>query len=236
MIFITGDTHGEFNRFSSKNWKKGRDLTKDDYMVILGDFGLFWENPPTGAQKYFQKWFHEKPWTTLFIDGNHENFDLVNSLPETEMFGGTVGVAGESIFHLKRGEIYNINGNSILTLGGATSTDKAYRREGRSWWPEESISGEDFEMTKRRLEEVDWSIDYVFTHTIPSRFLPEFGIENMTDQNSLTLEFILSKLKYLKHWYCGHMHENRTFGNYRKEALVSTVYQRILPLGSHFGD
>ena len=54
-----------------------------DYVVIAGDFGGLWD----GSQKdqYWLDWLNKKPFTTLFVDGNHENFDLLNTLPEKRM-------------------------------------------------------------------------------------------------------------------------------------------------------
>ena len=40
MIFITGDTHAEFERrFKTENFPEQKEMTKDDYVIICGDFG-----------------------------------------------------------------------------------------------------------------------------------------------------------------------------------------------------
>lgn len=39
MIYITGDTHAEFSRFSTKRFPEQKEMTKDDYVIICGDFG-----------------------------------------------------------------------------------------------------------------------------------------------------------------------------------------------------
>ncbi|MBD5133402.1 MAG: metallophosphatase, partial [Clostridiales bacterium] len=39
MIFATGDCHGGFQRFSRKHFPQQRQMDRDDYMIILGDFG-----------------------------------------------------------------------------------------------------------------------------------------------------------------------------------------------------
>lgn len=46
MIYITGDTHSDFKRFSTKNFPAQKSLTKSDYVIICEDFGI-WENPET---------------------------------------------------------------------------------------------------------------------------------------------------------------------------------------------
>lgn len=42
MIFITGDVHGEIDihKLNTKNFPIQRELTKDDYVMVAGDFGL----------------------------------------------------------------------------------------------------------------------------------------------------------------------------------------------------
>lgn len=69
MIYITGDTHGalSMNRLNSDNFPQGKELTKDDYVIICGDFGLVWNN--NGEDYWWRRWLDNKPWTTLFVDG-----------------------------------------------------------------------------------------------------------------------------------------------------------------------
>ena len=45
MIYITGDTHAEFNRFNTTNFPEQKEMTKDDYVIICGDFGGIWDTP-----------------------------------------------------------------------------------------------------------------------------------------------------------------------------------------------
>ena len=41
MIFITGDTHGDWiNRLRTKVFPEQKEMTKDDYVIICGDFGI----------------------------------------------------------------------------------------------------------------------------------------------------------------------------------------------------
>ena len=55
---------------------------------------------------------------------------MLSQLPIEEKWGGKVGVIytkSKPLYHLKRGEIYTINGQTILTIGGAESQDKDIR-------------------------------------------------------------------------------------------------------------
>lgn len=40
MTFVTGDTHGDFTRFSADSFPEQKGMTKDDYVVVRGDFGV----------------------------------------------------------------------------------------------------------------------------------------------------------------------------------------------------
>lgn len=78
MICITGDTHGEFERFSSNYFN----AAKGDYVIICSDFGNLCDN--SNKEKYCCKRLREKPFTVLFIDGNYENYDMLSAYPITE--------------------------------------------------------------------------------------------------------------------------------------------------------
>ena len=78
MIYITGDCHCNFERFNTENFPEQKEMSKDDYVIICGDFGLVWDNG--GEDIWWRKWLEQKPFTTLFVDGNHENFDLLYEL------------------------------------------------------------------------------------------------------------------------------------------------------------
>ncbi len=39
MIYITGDTHADFSKFNEDRFPIQNEMTKDDYVIICGDFG-----------------------------------------------------------------------------------------------------------------------------------------------------------------------------------------------------
>ena len=90
MIYITGDCHREFGRFSTKNFPEQNEMTKDDFVIICGDFGGIWDKEESKEEKYYLDWLNNKPFTTLFIDGNHENYDRLCSYSVVEWHGGKV--------------------------------------------------------------------------------------------------------------------------------------------------
>lgn len=122
MVYFTGDTHGEFSRFSNKVLSNmGIKPTKDDVFIICGDFGGIWDD--SAHEHYWLKWLLDKPFTVAFVDGNHENFDRLNALPVTEKWGGKVHKVQERCYHLMRNQFYTIQGYTMFTFGGARSHD-----------------------------------------------------------------------------------------------------------------
>ena len=123
MIYFTGDTHGELQRFSSDCFPEGKSCTKDDFVIILGDFGGIWKQPGDASERYWMNWLEKKPWTTLFLDGNHENHKRLDAMPVEEWHGGRVHKVRPSVIHLMRGQVFEIGGYSMFTFGGACSHD-----------------------------------------------------------------------------------------------------------------
>ena len=124
MIYITGDCHSNFERFTEENFSIQNEMTKDDYVIICGDFGGVWTfEEESSREKEVLDWLNEKNFTTLFVDGNHENFTRLYNCPVEEWHGGKVHKIRDSVLHLIRGEIFEINDKKIFTFGGAKSHD-----------------------------------------------------------------------------------------------------------------
>ena len=151
MIFVTGDTHGDFTRFATGNFPEQKEMTKDDFVIICGDFGGVWDGSKT--ERYWLDWLESKPFTTLFVSGNHENYDMLARLPVEQWNGGKVHIIEDNMIHLMRGQIFTIDGLKFFTFGGAYSIDKMSRAEGISWFPEEIPSREEYEE--------GWSSDFI---------------------------------------------------------------------------
>ena len=68
MIYITGDTHGDFFRISK--FCERMNTTKEDILILLGDAGLnFWLNKSDYKKKTEVM---RLPITLFMIHGNHE--------------------------------------------------------------------------------------------------------------------------------------------------------------------
>ena len=118
MIYLTGDTHADFRRrFNMKNFPQQMEMTKRDYLIICGDFGAVWDPKESKGEKYWLDWFDSRSYTLLFIDGNHENFDrLYGEYPEEKWHGGKVHKLRTSVFHLMRGQVFELSGKKIFTF------------------------------------------------------------------------------------------------------------------------
>ncbi len=226
MIFLTGDTHGvlEIGRLDPDNFPAGKNLSRKDLVVILGDFGLLWSAPPRAEELKALEKLGNAPWTTLFLDGNHENFSLLNALPEEERFGAPVGVVLPSVLHLRRGYVYTLQGRKCFVFGGARSVDRKGRRSGVSWWREEIPSEEEFRRGLDSLEEEDWKVDWILTHTAPNHILEKTNLLKYLadDPVSAYLDEIYREVEYDR-WFCGHLHLNRWFPEDRLHVLRENI-------------
>lgn len=226
MIYITGDTHIpiDIRKLTMSNFAEQKSLTKDDVVIVCGDFGGVWDN--SGEELYWRKWLEDKSFTTLFIDGNHENFPLLNQFEVVEKFGANVHQIGDSIFHLMRGEIYTIHGLKFFCMGGASSHDKEYRVPYRSWWPEELPSREEMEHAIDVLDANEWSVDYIITHCAPKNIQRELADWYENDVLTSFLQIVNDQCNF-KHWFFGHYHEDRDL-----DERHTALYQRIIPIAA----
>lgn len=232
MIYITGDCHGEYRKLSSKYFPDGKGLTKNDYVIICGDFGYWYDN---ASQKWWFNWLNNKPWTTLFVDGNHENFDALNVLEVGMWHGGKVHQIKDSVFHLMRGQIFDLQGKKFFAFGGAASHDiedgiidpcedgwvkkaklwakeeKRFRINHFSWWEEEMPNENEMQEGIQNLKINNNKVDYIITHDCPTSSL--FALYEKPEINKLNRYFeeILSGITFKK-WYFGHHHINCAIG------------------------
>lgn len=236
MIFATGDTHGNFQRFEPEFFPEQRDMTRDDYMIICGDFGGVWDGEAPEQHKL--DWLEALPFTTLFVSGNHENFDLLSTYPVEEWHGGKVQKIRPHVIHLMRGQIFELDGYRFFTMGGARSHDikdgildpKApgfqarywsMRREGaqfrvnhHSWWEQELPSDEEYEEARRNLARVGYEVEYIITHCAPSSIENELSSGRYThDRLTAFLEEVLEQSNF-HYWLFGHYHDNKNIGNH----------------------
>lgn len=233
MIYATGDTHGGFQRFQPEYFPEQKEMSKDDYVIICGDFGGIW-NGDEEEQRSLD-WLESLPFTTLFVDGNHENYDLLNAYPVELWNGGKIHRIRPHVIHLMRGQVFNIDGYTFFTMGGAQSHDikdgildpdapdfKERYREMKhrlarfrvnhiSWWEQELPSDEEYEEARSNLERVDYAVDYIITHCAPNSIVSEIGMSSF-DPLTDFLEEAREKAKF-HYWLFGHYHDNKNIGD-----------------------
>ena len=218
-IYVTGDTHGirQFDP-SSKDWflhrlgpdafPEQKDLGKEDYLVICGDFCGILDTDrqkmrESSDEKKAMDWLEERPFTTLFVPGNHENYDrltgckderFLNSWFFSEMppeekeklrqgyprklwHGGFVREIRPSVLMLESGEIFEINGMHCFAFGGGRTRER----------PDGILDPLDYRDEKAFLEDCASKRDEQFqirgvswwAEEIPSREEMERGRENL---------------------------------------------------------
>ena len=256
MIYLTGDTHSDFRRLNARVFPEQKKMTKEDYVIILGDFGGIWNaDPQDPTEKYWLDWLEDKNFTTLFIDGNHENFDRLVTYPVREWNGGKAHEIRPSILHLMRGQIFRINEKTFFTFGGARSHDISdgvfeaddpklkrlqrlkvkgipeyqnlmYRVNHVNWWKQEMPSKEEQREGTRNLQEAGWSVDFILTHCLPTSLHLRLG-DGLFETNTLTdyLEYVRDLCSY-KYWFCGHYHWDHTL-NEREKILYSQIVRIV---------
>ena len=214
-IIMSGDTHcpHDIHKLNSKNFPEGNSLTKDDLVIICGDAGFVFDGDK--EDEWWIKWISNKPWTTIFCDGNHENFDLLNQYPIVDFFGAKAHKITDSLFHILRGEIMDYYGLTIFFFGGGVSHDVERRIEGLSWWKEELPTQEEIDRAYNNLKKYDNHVDYIVTHDASVRFyeyfhyqLPNMLNYDQKQQNIVWFFYDLEKQVTYKKWFHGHFHRD----------------------------
>lgn len=203
-IYITGDQHGAWD--GRKDFIQS--LTETDILITLGDWGWNW------TELHFQEYLKENPkCLQLWLDGNHCNFSILNTYPVVDLFGGKVHKLADNIYHLIRGEMYEIEGNKFFAFGGALSIDKRWRAPYISWWPQEIPTKEEYNHALETLEKNDWKFDVLLTHTAETELVRKVLGRNDTIYDNT--EKMIQELKYqirehngsFKYHFFGHLHE-----------------------------
>ena len=244
MIYITGDCHGGFDRFENDKFSN---LTKNDYVIICGDFGgILDQNKRARYERKRIKQLSKMKFTTLFVDGNHENFDRLYSYPIIEWHGGKVHKINSSIFHLMRGEIYEIDNKKIFAFGGASCHDipdgildddnlekideydkrhAGYRIRGYNWWDLEFPTDGELRNGLDNLCKVNNKVDYIISHCAPTSIQNAFNPYYPDNKLTKYFEEIKDKVEFKK-WYFGHYHKNddTTFDKF------ACLYEKIIEI------
>lgn len=209
MIKVTGDTHGDPVRFIENNMGDN-EWTSDDYLIVCGDFGYIFRN--NESEREFLDYLETKPYTICFCDGNHENFPAIYSYPKEKWNGGYVHRIRKNVLHLMRGQVFEIDGKKVFSMGGAYSIDRYVRKLNFSYWEEEIPNNQEYHEATQNLRENNDEVDIIISHTAPREIIRRMGKYPDVHDMELTgfLEWIMYQIKY-QHWYFGHWHLDQTF-------------------------
>ena len=215
MIYLFGDIHGDADELLY--YLRQSSIKPGDTLVLLGDVGLNYRlhhhKDELSKAQLEKTGIH-----FLCIHGNHERRPAtIPTYHLTEWRGGKAYIedAYPHLYFAKDGEVFDLEGRKAIVLGGAYSIDKPYRlMRGWSWFEDEQPSVEIKADVKRRLDELDWKVDLVLSHTCPAKYIPREAMMSFVDQSTVDrstedwLDGIEDRLRY-DAWYCGHWHINK---------------------------
>lgn len=222
MIYVTGDMHGDINRFSDTSLPNESEWTENDYLIICGDFGFIFLNDE--KEKEQLDLLEKKPYTILWVDGNHENFNVLPQYPIEEWNGGKIHRIRRNIIHLMRGQCFTIEGKKFFSMGGAYSIDRAFRKKDFSYWDAEMPNDKEYKEASETILANNKEFDYIITHTAPRDIIFRLGYYPDPHDKQLTvfLEDIMRECKFTK-WFFGHFHEDETLLDGKFKALYYEV-------------
>lgn len=209
MIFLTGDVHGDKDRFSIV--KKAR-ITKKDVLIICGDFGFVWDGGY--AEHKILKWIGKRKYQILFVDGCNENHALLNDYPEVDIYGGRALKISGNLYMLKRGEIYEIQGEKVFAFGGGDND----LSQGEILHGLNLPTPQEMQNASDNLSRHGDSVDLVVTHDVPIRLKSVLNLNDNEVSNLHTfLEDVCTTVDF-KMWF---------FGKYHSNKIIPPCYQML---------
>lgn len=213
MIYLLSDLHGgECIGAFTKYLNEADDA---DLLIILGDIGLKFRD--TEENRAFDELILSSKKKIAFIDGNHENFDFLESFPMGERYGAPVRILSENVVWLQRGYVYEIEGKSFFTFGGCKSGEM-WKTRGLVW-PQEVPTREELARAYENLRAHGNKVDYILTH----KFEQGSKVAETVELRELC-DYIIKNVDY-RMWYAGHWHAYKKGG----EKLLF-VYDVTVPL------
>ncbi len=204
MVYITGDVHGDIDFFKDPRLKK---LTEDDTLIICGDFGFLWDG--SEKEKKALSVLEKKKYTICFVDGVHENFDMLKEYPPYRYKGGNAQKIASNIYHLMRGEIFTFERKTFFVMGGGESEDIEMRKEGKTYFKEEMPSSRELLNGARNLKDADYKVNYVLTYEAPAIAKDFIRMHTNQEMHFTPLNTYLGELMKsveYNHWYFGSLH------------------------------
>ena len=222
MFYIVSDIHGHIRLPWLKEELNKYSINKSDYLIITGDAGICWDSI---ENKSVMDYYNSLPCHTLFVDGNHENFDILYRYPVINYMGGKVHKISEKIYHLMRGELFTIGSKKLFCFGGGFSAKVLTNSSPIYVWKEELPSKDEYENGLNNLKNNSYNVDIILSHSAPISEVINNGFAHYPNDNELLeyLENIKNKTIY-NHWYYGHYHKDVENGK------IICVYNKVIRL------
>lgn len=218
LIYVTGDTHGDLRRFQERAVRR---LKRQDTLIVLGDFGFLWDD--SKEEQKALKWLTKRHYQLLFIDGCHENFDLLRDYPLVDYKGGRARHLGGNLYYILRGSILQVEGKRLLCFGGGESEDKDEREEGLNWWRAEMPTTDELERCAENLAAADKKVDYILTHDAPARLLAFTAMEReQTNWLHAFFDQLLLSVDY-RSWMFGRYHRDLPLSSKARAVFCDLV-------------
>lgn len=150
VVAVAGDWHGDGVWANARLQSLGsRGI---DIVVHVGDFGIWPGNTGKRYLRTVDAACGAHGISLLVVPGNHEDWGRLTTLWAGPKRRGPHGAAlplylTDHIAILPRGWRWEMGGRTFVALGGAPSLDRAWRTEGRDWWPQEQIAPDDVART-----------------------------------------------------------------------------------------
>ncbi|WP_040196310.1 metallophosphoesterase [Candidatus Soleaferrea massiliensis] len=204
MIYVTGDFHGDIERFKDHKLKK---LKKGDTLIICGDFGFLWDG--SKKEKQTLKWIGKRPYQVLFVDGTHDNQDLLKSYEPEEFCGGKARRISGGLWHLMRGNVYTIEDRKIFAFGGGETRDTDIYEHSDYWWFDELPTVDEIDYARSCLQKHDNQIDYIVTHDAPGVIKAFINMDDNHFNHLHTFFDEVNKNCDFKMWFFGLYHMDK---------------------------
>ena len=216
-IFVIGDIHGDYNLLDARfgEIKTTKAIEKKDVLFVAGDAGFINSYETSDSKQKRIKHLNTLPFIIIVVLGNHENYDVIESLNETTIFNGKCYKEEDvDVYYAKNGQIFDIDGIKFFTFNGGLSVDKEKRLEYEKqynikfWWKQE-IKEEDFQTSFTNY--LMHHVDYVITHDVPLSIFKQLTpfIPGRFKDQTCPLQGFLQKIYAVpkfKKWFAGHYH------------------------------
>lgn len=221
MIYITGDMHGDYDRFNAPQLKN---LKAGDTLIICGDFGFIWKN--TRKENSILKKIGKKKYNVCFIDGTHENFELLNECGVSEWKGGKVHHICGNLYHLMRGQVFRLEGLKIFTMGGGECSDFEMRPDTDTLATLAIPSTKELLEGAENMERCNNKVNIIISHEPPLAIKSFLSLNDNIGVDVTGLNTYFEELNNyctFDRWFFGSMHEDKYIS-----ASHIAVFQKIV--------